>query len=440
MQAVGRTRGQVPAPVLFVLGGTSLYLGASLGVFLFDTVSPSGVAWLRTTGAALVLLAWRRPGRAAWRGRRVLLAGVFGTVAAGMNVVFYEGIARVPLGTAVAVEFLGPIAVAALGSRRPRDVVALTMVVAGVAMIADVQLTANPAGLVFILLAAALWAGYIVLGKRVSDGGSGLDDLAVGLAVGAVVLSPLAAGTGAVWTSPWLLVLGVGVGVLSSVVPYALDQVVLARVGRARFALLLALLPATAAVVGLLVLAQVPTWPEAAGITLVVAAVVLTGRAQRADPVESGVPNGPARLCQAGAMTSEALLHMSTVAQWRAALRVGELRPDSLHTQGFVHLSTPQQVHLPANRLYQGRTDLVLVCLDPAQLGGDVRWEPGVATDPGSMRFPHLYGPLPTSAAVAVVAYLPGADGVFRPPTQLPAVAPHSAEATGSHPDTPARP
>lgn len=278
----------VPAPVLFALSGSSLYLGAALGVFLFDRVDPAGVAWLRTVGAAVVLLAWRRPGRAAWRGRRLLLAGVFGTVTAGMNVMFYEAIDRIPLGTAVAVEFLGPVAVAAVGSRRPRDVVGLVMVVGGVVLIADVQLTASPAGLAFVLAAAALWAGYIVLGKRVSDGGSGIDDLAVGLAVAAVLLSPLSLSTGAVWTSPSLLVLGLGVGVLSSVVPYVLDQVVLSRVGRARFALLLALLPVTAAVVGVLVLRQVPTVGELVGIVLVVLALVVTGRssARRGDPVE----------------------------------------------------------------------------------------------------------------------------------------------------------
>lgn len=281
------SRPALPAPALFVLGGTSLYAGAALGVLLFDDLAPAGVAWLRTVGAAVVLLAWRRPGRGAWRGQRLLLAGVFGVVTAGMNVVFYEAIARIPLGTAVAIEFLGPVAVAAAGSRRPRDGLALLLAVAGVVLMADVQLSASPAGLAFVLCAAALWAGYIVLGKRVSDGGarrggSGLDDLAVGMAVAAVLLSPLALTTGPAWGSPTLLSLGLGVGVLSSVVPYALDQVVLARVGRARFALLLALLPATAAVVGLLVLRQVPAPLEALGIVAVVAAVAVSGRSSRA--------------------------------------------------------------------------------------------------------------------------------------------------------------
>jgi uncharacterized protein (DUF952 family) len=99
--------------------------------------------------------------------------------------------------------------------------------------------------------------------------------------------------------------------------------------------------------------------------------------------------------------------------EWEAALRAGEHRPASLTEAGFVHLSAVEQVHLPANRLYAGRTDLVLLYLNPALLGAPVRWEPGVATDPAAMLFPHLYGPLPTVAVIAVTDYLPGPDGTF---------------------------
>ncbi|MPZ64969.1 MAG: EamA family transporter [Pseudonocardiaceae bacterium] len=250
-----------------------MYLGAAVAVLLFEQLTPSGVAWLRMLGAALVLLAWRRPGRAAWRGRRLLLAGAFGLATALMNVAFYEAIARLPLGTAVAIEFCGPVAVAAFGSRTLRDGAALLLAAAGVVLIADVQLAGSPAGFVLALVAAALWAAYILLGKRVALGGKGLDDMTVGFVVAALLLTPLAAGTGAAWGSPTLLLLGVAVGVLSTVVPYALDQIVLRRVGQARFALLLALLPATASMVGLLVLAQVPRPLEAIGIGAVVAAV-----------------------------------------------------------------------------------------------------------------------------------------------------------------------
>jgi inner membrane transporter RhtA len=279
--AVKRRVGAVPAPILFVLSGISLYAGAAIAVQLFAVAAPSGVAWLRCLGAAVVLLAWRRPGRAAWRGRRLLLASAFGLVAAGMNVLFYEAIARLPLGTAVAIEFAGPVLVAALGSRTRRDIFALVLATAGVLCIADVRLSGSALGVVFALAAAAAWAGYIVLGKRVALGaavGSGIDSLAIGVAVATVLLSPLALSTGTVWGSPRLLLLGIGVGVLSSVVPYGLDQVVLRRVGRAQFALVLALLPVAAGVTGFVLLAQVPSLPEALGTLAVVAGVALRSR------------------------------------------------------------------------------------------------------------------------------------------------------------------
>jgi inner membrane transporter RhtA len=268
----------LPAPLLFVLSGISMYVGAAVAVDLFGHATPAGVAWLRCLGAALVLLAWRRPPRAAWRGRRLLLAIVFGVVTAGMNVVFYEAIARLPLGTAVAIEFAGPVVVAAFGSRSLRDVLAVLLVAAGVVAIADVRLAGSPLGVVFALSAAAAWAGYILLGKRVALEGDGIDSLAIGFAAGTVVLFPLALGTGEVWSSPRLLLLGIGVGVLSTVVPYALDQVVLRRLGQARFAVLLALLPVTAGVTGFVLLHQVPSLPEALGTLAVVAGVALRSR------------------------------------------------------------------------------------------------------------------------------------------------------------------
>jgi inner membrane transporter RhtA len=275
----------LPAPLLFVIGGASMYAGAALAVGLFAEASPAGVAWLRLAGAAAVLAVWRlgamwagrRSGR--WAGRRVLLASAFGLVTAAMNIVFYEAIARLPLGTAVAVEFSGPVLVAALGSRTRRDWFALGLVVAGVALIADVRVEGSLVGVLCALGAALLWAGYIVLGTRVSAGsgsaGEGIDGLAIGFVVATVVLSPLALTVGRVAESPALLGSALALGVLSSVVPYVLDQVVLRRVGRARFALLLALLPLTATVVGLVGLAQVPAPLEAVGIAAVVVGVAL---------------------------------------------------------------------------------------------------------------------------------------------------------------------
>lgn len=269
---------RIPAPLLFVTGGLSMYLGAAAAVWLFDVAEPAAVAWLRQLGAAVVLLAWRRPGRAAWRGKVFWLAAVFGMVTAGMNIAFYEAIARLPLGTAVALEFVGPVLVAAMGSRSVRDFAALSLVVSGVVLIADVRWAGSPLGVVFALSAAVLWAGYIVLGKRVASLGLGVDGLAVGFGVATVLLSPLALGASQVWSSPRFLVLGIGVGVLSTVVPYVLDQVVLLRTGQAAFALLLALLPVTATVVGLVVLRQVPSLPEALGIFAVVAGLTMRTR------------------------------------------------------------------------------------------------------------------------------------------------------------------
>jgi inner membrane transporter RhtA len=264
-----------PAPLLFVAGGCAQYLGAALAVALFDRLTPAGVAWLRMLVATLVLLAWRRPARAGTCSDRLVRAGCFGLVTGLMNVAFYEAIARIPLGTAVAVEFCGPVAVAALGSRSRRDVAALVLAATGVVLIADVRLVSNPVGFLLALLAAVMWAGYIVLGARVARAGNQFDDLTVGFGLAAVLLCPLALGTGPVWGSPILLAMAVGVGVLSTVLPYGLDQIVLRQVGRARFALLLALLPATASVVGVLALGQLPHPLEAVGIISVALAVAV---------------------------------------------------------------------------------------------------------------------------------------------------------------------
>ena len=114
------------------------------------------------------------------------------------------------------------------------------------------------------------------------------------------------------------------------------------------------------------------------------------------------------------------LTHMTTPSAWRVALSAGSLVVPSLRAEGFIHLSGPHQVALPANAIYAGRDDLLLLVVDPARLSSEVRWEPGVHGDPGEMRFPHLYGPLPTAAVTSVVPYRPGADGRFAAPTWLP--------------------
>jgi inner membrane transporter RhtA len=241
---------------------------------------------LRVASAAIVLLAWRRPmlrrPPRAW-----LLVAAFGAALAGMNLTFYLAIDRIPVGTAVAIEFAGPITVAALGSRRRRDFAALLVAAAGVVLVADVHVTHHAAGVAFALVAALLWSLYIVLGQRVALAGQGTDSLAIAMAIGAIVIAPLAASRAAPAFHDGLLLAAVlGVGLLSSVVPYAIDQLTLRRLPRHRFALTLAVFPATAAIVGSIVLGQLPSIGEVAGIALVCTAIALT----QEDPVAEPAP------------------------------------------------------------------------------------------------------------------------------------------------------
>jgi inner membrane transporter RhtA len=208
---------------------------------------------------------------------------VFGIALAAMNVVFYVGIDHLPLGVAVAIEFTGPIAVAAVTGRGWRERGAIVVAAVGVVLLAGVTLEGDlprsdvVIGLVAVLAAAACWAGYIVLGKKVAGAGGGVDALAVGMVAGALVFAPFFGGSVAV-VVPDVALLGflLVVAVCSSVVPYVLDQVVLRRVGTATFSVLLAMLPATATVIGAVVLRQVPSWPEIAGLALITGAIAMT--------------------------------------------------------------------------------------------------------------------------------------------------------------------
>lgn len=278
-----------PPPALFVGSAISQYLGAAVAVVLFRAVPPVAVAWLRIVAAAGVLAALRRPWRAGWpalwgsaragagsRRRRALGVVAFGVVLASMNTAFYLAVARLPLGTAVAIEFLGPIGVAAALTRSRRDAGALALALAGVGLLAQVRAGGETFGFACALVAAALWAAYIVLGARVAATGHGVDGLATGLVAGAVAYLPVAAlPARAALGSPSLLAACLLVGVLSSVVPYVIDQAVLTRTTTGHFALLLCLLPATATVIGAVVLGQLPMPTEALGIALVIIAVAL---------------------------------------------------------------------------------------------------------------------------------------------------------------------
>lgn len=288
--SLGRLVGRTPAPALFVVSGIGQYVGAALAVGLFATLPAAGVGWARILAAAVVLLAWRRPWRMAWSWRDLRAAAVFGVVLALMNVTFYMAIERLPLGTAVAIEFVGPVTVAVLTGAGARERLGALLAAAGVVLLAGVTLVQGAdavLGLVCILAAGACWGGYIVLGRRVALAGDGVTRLAVAMAAGAVVLAPVLAWFGAPAFGSWETAgLVVGVAVLSSVIPYAVEQSVMPRVSPAAFAVLLALLPATAALVGAVALHQLPGVGDVVGLVLVSVAIALTGAA-RGNPAEA---------------------------------------------------------------------------------------------------------------------------------------------------------
>ena len=271
---------QLPPQAYFVVSAVFHYLGPAFTVLLFARVEPLGVAWLRIASAALIFAVWRRPWTT-WRGldrgtRRLLVA--WAAVLAVMNSCFYLAIDRLPLGTVAAVEFLPVIAVAAMGTRTGRNVAALLLAVAGVYLLSDVRLVAEPLGFVFAAANALLFALYIVLGHRVAKSPDvrGIDGLALAMLVAAIVALPIGIGQAApAFVDPILLAAGVGVGISSSVVPYVCDQLAMARLARSPYALMVSLLPATATVIGVVVLAQVPSLAEIVGVGLVVAGVAL---------------------------------------------------------------------------------------------------------------------------------------------------------------------
>ncbi|HEY6691714.1 MAG TPA: EamA family transporter [Solirubrobacteraceae bacterium] len=268
-----------PPPQVYFIGSAIFhYLGPAFAVLLFARVDVLGVAWLRIAAAAAVFVAWRRPWKAlrVRDGRELLIA--WGAVLAVMNCCFYLAIDRLPLGTVAAIEFLPVIVLAALGARTPRNAAALALAVPGVYLLTDVQLAGEPLGVAFAFANAILFALYIVLGHQVAQrgAGGGIDGLGASMLVATVVVTPLAGWAAApAVTDPVALLAGAGVGISSSVIPYVCDQLAMARLSRAAYALMVALLPATATVIGIAVLGQVPSWVEVTGVLLVVAGVGL---------------------------------------------------------------------------------------------------------------------------------------------------------------------
>ena len=271
---------RLPPHAYFVVSAIFHYLGPAFAVLLFVRVDVLGVAWLRIVAAALVFALWRRPWRV-WSsldrsGRSLLLQ--WGSVLAAMNCCFYVAIDRLPLGTVAAIEFLPVIALAALGARTPRNVAALAFAVPGVYLLTGVRFEGEPLGVALAFVNAALFALYIVLAHRTArhPAITGIDGLGLSMLIAAVAVTPVAG-----WavvpalTDPVAIAAGIGVGICSSVIPYVADQLAMRELSRATYALMVSLLPATATIIGVVVLAQLPTATELAGVALVVGGVAL---------------------------------------------------------------------------------------------------------------------------------------------------------------------
>jgi inner membrane transporter RhtA len=293
---VARTVARLPPTSFFATSAVFHYLGPSLAVLLFVHVHALGVAWLRIAAAAVFFALWRRPWRI-WRTaspaqRRIFLA--LGVVLAAMNSLFYLAVDRLPLSTVGAIEFLGTVILAALGARTRRNLLALLLAVGGVVVLTDVRLSGQPLGFAFAFANCAGFMLYVILGHRIANtplagqatqgGGasrgaspmSGIDQLGLSMLIAAVVATPAGIGyAAAAFTHPLWLAWGIGVGLCSSVIPYVTDQLAMARLNRAAFALMLALLPAVATIIGFLVLGQAPTGQDLAGIALVIIGVAI---------------------------------------------------------------------------------------------------------------------------------------------------------------------
>jgi inner membrane transporter RhtA len=270
----------LPPEAFFICSAIFHYLGPAFAVLLFARVDVLGVAWLRIASAAMVFAFWKRP----WHlfaelpaaERRTVIA--LGFVLAVMNVCFYLAINRLPLGTVGTIEFLGPIALAALGVRTIRNFAALLFACGGVFLLTSVRISGEPIGYIFAFANCALFILYILLGHRIAAAGGrrGVERLAMAMLIASIVVTPIglksALGT---LLDPKLLLAGAGVGICSSVIPYICDQFAMARLSKATFALMLSLLPATACLVGIVILRQIPSISELIGVGAVIAGVAL---------------------------------------------------------------------------------------------------------------------------------------------------------------------
>jgi inner membrane transporter RhtA len=264
-----------PAPLLVLASAFSVQFGAALATVAFGWVGPLGFVWLRVGFAALLLVALNARALRSSGARPLRWVIAAGAAVAFMNACFYQAIDRIPLGLATTVEFLGPLAVAVLGSRRALDFLWIALAGAGVALLGSPGVELDPVGLAFAFGAAAGWAAYILLAKRMLEDWPVGTGLSATLLVAALLLAPLGlAAGGSALLEPRVLAVGIAVAVLGSVVPFALELAALRQLSAATFGILLSLEPAVAAFAGAVALAQIPSPVEALAIVLVIAASV----------------------------------------------------------------------------------------------------------------------------------------------------------------------
>ena len=279
------------SPVWLVLIGIlSVQLGAAIAKDLFDVVPPTGMVWLRLVTSALVLGLIARPvlrgkTRADW-----LVVIAFGVTLGVMNWAIYQSFARIPLGIAVTIEFVGPLTLAVIGSRQARDLVWVGLAAMGVLLLGLQPGDVNLPGVMFALLAGAAWAAYILLSARTGTRWPGLDGLAIASVVATLLLSPLAlSGAGDALLDPKILALGAAVGLLSSVIPYSCELTALRTIRPAVFSILMSLEPAAAALAAILVLGEFLTALQWLALACVVVASV--GATQSGRMISEPVPD-----------------------------------------------------------------------------------------------------------------------------------------------------
>jgi inner membrane transporter RhtA len=280
MPVLDTAAAKVPPHLWFAVSAIFHYLGPAFAVLLFPAVGVFGVAWMRIASAALIFAPFTRPARTiklADRRTRLLLVAL-GVTLAAMNLSFYLALDRLPMSLVAAMEFLSTILIALYGLRSGRNLLALALAAGGVFVLIGFSWSSDLAGLGFAVLNAALFGVYIVLGHKAAEGGAGrgVEMLGAAMAVAFVAAFPVGIFEvlGAL-SSPELIMAGIGVGLCSSVIPYVSDQLAMSRLPRASFALMLALLPATATAVGAIVLLQIPSLRDMLGIALVMGGVAL---------------------------------------------------------------------------------------------------------------------------------------------------------------------